>query len=168
MRVDQSHRRLASPRSASVESRLPKSLSDPSHQIEDFYRFLKEVVAAALKASTFHMGEHADRQYRNAAGPDIASNKAHNLTAVDIRQAGFEQHNVGWMLFQYLDGTLAGGGDLGLKTGECKLLLQRHCLSRLVIDDENGLSAINSHVRYYYPDWEISPIRRRTSKTARP
>jgi len=35
------------------------------------------------------------------------------------------------MLFQYLDGTLADSGNLGLKTGECELLLQRNCLSRL-------------------------------------
>lgn len=129
-----------------------KSLSNSSNEIENFYRFLKKVVASAFEASSFQMGEHAHRQNREAAGPYIASNKSHDLNAVDVGQAGFEQHNVRWMLLDSLDSARSGNRNLGLKAGERQLLLQRRCLPRLIIDDENGLFTITSHAQYYYLD----------------
>ena len=72
--------------------------------------------------------------------------KATTSTAVDIGQAGFDQYNVGWTLLDYLDSARACHRNLGLKAGKGKLLLQRCCFSRLIIDDENGLFTCCPHV----------------------
>lgn len=127
-----------------------RAFSDSSNEIEDLNRFLEKVVATPFEASPLQMGQYAHRQNRERQVLRSLRIKATTST-LSISDKLASINTMSGKVLDYLDSARACRPNLGLKAGKRKLLLQRCCFSRLIIDDENGLFTCCPHVRYYYP-----------------
>jgi hypothetical protein len=79
-------------------------------------------------------------------GVGIISNERNNFQTIHVGQTNLEQDYIGRLLLDFVNRTRPRMSNLGLETGELKLLTQRGRLFRLVVNQKNGRYSVCAHL----------------------